>query len=82
MVEVWQPNSLELINNPAVMPATSGNFLELNHDLGQRCAAVADRDSAADHHPAGAVLALTSIDDTGRVRSTVVPDAPAFPCPA
>ena len=32
---------------------------------------MADRNSAADHHSAGAVLALTSIDDTGRVRSRV-----------
>ncbi len=50
----------------------------MNHDLGQRCSAVADRNSVADHHPAGAVLALTSIDDTGRVRSRVIPDALAF----
>ena len=72
MVDEFRTNSMELRAGQAVMPALK--LMGDQHDLGQRRAAVADRNSAADHHSAGAVLALAR---TGFVLTTSMPPAHA-----
>jgi hypothetical protein len=58
-----------------VIGANLATTQENTNDLGQRLAAVAGRNSASDHHSAGAVLALTTylVEPAGGMRLRMPP---------